>query len=78
MQKASQLQRNKPFPVFFQAAQLKHCAKHVQDILLPLIKNLEAAALLALVYRLMTLMVVALLLLVSQWLQRGDAPVSSD
>jgi ubiquitin carboxyl-terminal hydrolase 34 len=38
--------------VFWQAAQLKHCSKQVHDLMLPLIKNLEAGPVLHL-YELM-------------------------
>ena len=34
--------------VIWQAAQLNHCSKQVHDLLLPLIKNLEAGPLLSL------------------------------
>ena len=33
---------NEHINVIWQAAQLKHCSKQVHDLLLPLIKNLEA------------------------------------
>ena len=43
---------NEHFSVIWQAAQLKHCSKQVHDLLLPLIKNLEAGPVLHL-YELM-------------------------